>query len=63
MAGRRSLMKGDFSVLPAERACMATVDKGGNGGDSDGDDGDGNGDGDGDGDGQCKFDEFFFEAG
>ena len=40
-------MEGDFSVLPAERACMAAVDKGGAGGDSDEDDGDGDGDGDG----------------
>ena len=37
-------MEEDFSVLLAERACMATVYKGG----------------DGDGDGQCKFDSFFF---
>ena len=44
-------MEGDFSVLPAERACMAIEDKGGDGGASDEDDGEGNGYGNGNGNG------------
>ena len=51
--------RGDFSVLPAEKVCMAIEDKGGHGEAPDEDDGDGNGFGNGDGDSQCKFDEFF----
>ena len=38
-------------MLPVERACIVTVDKGGDGRDSGGGDGDGDGNGDGDDDG------------